>query len=161
MGEELYRKFGFKTVTEYIFLEGEIKSPTSCDANVRPYNASDFTPLMLLDRSISAEDRQQMLQNFMKNTLVYNNGSRITGYFLPDFDEGMILASTDQAGIALLKNKISFKSKCVLPKENETGITFLLSRGFRETNRAPRMILGPKIAWKPQSVFSRAGGFYG
>ena len=76
--------------------------------------------------------------------------------------EGKIIARSTEAGLALLNFKHSTSSrKSVLPIENTAGKDYLLSQGFQIINRAPRMILGPKIPWKPKLIFSRAGGFYG
>lgn len=77
-------------------------------------------------------------------------------------DEGTIIAGTKQAGLTLLQFKhIQGKRRTVLPEENQAGWDILKSTGFEYKTKAPRMALGEKIKWKPELIFSRAGGFYG
>ena len=162
MGEGVYRKLGFETVSEYLFFnEGSIKSEIE-DKNIRNFWDSDLKTLLKLDCKISGENREKMLTQFLSNALVYAADSRIIGFLLQEFGEGMIIADNIEAGIALLKFKHSQqKCKTVIPVENKKGAEFLLSFGFKIIDRAPRMALGEKITWKPELIFSRAGGFYG
>jgi len=48
-----------------------------------------------------------------------------------------------------------------VPSKNEAAIKFLLENNFHEFLRAPRMILGEKIIWKQECIFSRAAGYSG
>jgi len=162
MGEGLYRKFGFETVSEYLFFnEGTIRSEIQ-NKSIRCFNNSDLEEMLELDRRISGENREKMLTQFLSNACVYDADSQIHGFFLPEFKEGMIIADNNQAGTALLNFKHSQqKRKTVLPVENKKGMEFMLSHGFKIIDRAPRMVLGEDIQWKPELVFSRAGGFYG
>jgi len=162
MGEGLYRKFGFTTVSEYLFFEGGTFYPSDQIRNIRKYREANFEIIMDIDKYITSEERTNMLSQFLGNSWVYGSDTQIEGYFMSDFDEGMILATNDEVGLSLLLFKNSLqKRKNVLPIENKSGIEFLLSHGAQNVDRAPRMILGEKIEWKPELIFSRAGGFYG
>jgi len=162
MGEGLYRKFGFETVSEYLFFREKMLKTVAEYENIRPYKKSDLPAILSIDQHISAEKRSHMLSCFLSNSWVYDSGSAIEGFFLPDFEEGMIIAENDKAGLELLAFKHSLKkAKTVLPVENKTGTEFLFAHGFENYSMSPRMVLGKNINWKPQNIFSRAGGFYG
>ena len=162
MGESLYRKLGFQKVSEYLFFEGGDFPLHPQDRYIRQYRKSDMESILEIDRYVTAEKRSNMLQKFLRNIWVYSPGPHIEGFFMSDLDEGMILATNEQAGSALLAFKNSLeKRKNVLPTENRAGIECLLSHGAQNISSAARMILGDKIPWKPELVFSRAGGFFG
>lgn len=162
MGEGLYRRFGFKTVGNYIFFKCKKLDVNFDSSNIREFNPADLNAILELDKSVTGENRSQMLCQFLSHAWVYLNKNKIDGFFLPDFGEGMIIANDDKAGIALLTFKNTLKAgKCVLPDENQAGIIFLKTKGFNSFLKAPRMVLGEKIKWKPACIFSRAGGFYG
>jgi hypothetical protein len=72
------------------------------------------------------------------------------------------MATTEEAGLALMKLKYSKIEKAVLPGENHTGINFLKQHGFALSDtRGTRMILGQEVVWKPKQIFGRIGGNFG
>lgn len=162
MGEEMYRKFGFKPVSCYLFFENGILKQNSLDVHIRRYRESDLNTILYLDQQASGENRKNMIKQFLENAFVYHSKLEIQGFFLQDFGEGMIVASDNIAGIALLKFKHSIKKcKTVLPVESKSAIDFLSSNGFKTGIKVLRMVLGENIQWKPELIFSRSGGFYG
>jgi hypothetical protein len=162
MGEGLYRKFGFETVGEYIFFKGKRLNDNFSPMNIREFNEGDLKTILELDKFVTGENRSQMLQQYLSNAWVFATDSLIRGFFLKDFGEGTIIAADDEAGIALLSFKHHLNDgKSVLPNDNKSGIEYLTANGFNCFSRASRMALGEKVAWKPECVFSRAGGFYG
>jgi GNAT superfamily N-acetyltransferase len=162
MGENLYAKLGFKKSCLYNFFIGkQLDYPKK--ENIRKIEKSDYNNILKLDYDISGEYREQMIKQFFSSGYVYEekNSGIISGYFLPDLGDGVILASGNIAGIELLKFKHTLK-KCrtVLPEENYVGNEFLLDNRFELQNQAYRMVLGKEVNWKPQSVFCRIRGFY-
>jgi len=83
------------------------------------------------------------------------------GYYFPQPGEGLIVADTIEAGIALMKFKYSNVDKAVLPADNFAGIDFLKKNGFVEKSRCFRMARGHGLAWYPDKIFSRIGGNFG
>jgi ribosomal protein S18 acetylase RimI-like enzyme len=161
-GERIYRKFGFETVGEYLLFSEMSVGRDAEDASIREYRSGDYDALLRLDHDISGESRGDMISQFLSNALVYSADSSIEGFFLPGFDEEMIMAKSDRAGLALLEHKHNGrKCKTVVPRENEAAIGFLKSNGSEILSRIPRMMLGESIPWRPDRIFSRAGGFYG
>lgn len=163
MGENLYRKFGFETVSQYLFFQGAPSLNKITNPQIRPFTRSDFAGVLQLDQQISGENRSTMLQKFLENAWVsVSETGQVNGFLLAEFGEGMILAQDADVGLELLELKfILGKLKTVVPIENRRVREFLPARGFEQTLQAPRMLLGAAIAWHPEYVFSRAGGFYG
>ena len=160
LGFPLYEKMGFETITEYAFFRGTSKGyhPHS---NIRSFQKTDLPRITELDQIVSGEERMRMLEKFSSNIMVFEKNNNITGYFFQDFGEGMIIASDQEAGIELLKRKLqSGKIKTVIPVENHHCISFLKDIGFEHYNSAKRMILGKNFKWRPECIYSRAGGYY-
>ena len=86
----------------------------------------------------------------------------MTGFFLPCFGNGMILALDDEAGGELLR----FKHRgpggvSVLSEENEEGVMMLEQMGCRRVNRSTRMYLGSYATWHPRHTYSRGTTYAG
>jgi GNAT superfamily N-acetyltransferase len=164
LGEPVYSKLGFRVVSRYYFYKCsklKIKLDKKCLKNLP---SKDFINVLEIDKEISGEGRKNMLEQHKSNGWGYydSKSGDLRGYFLPDFGEGHIIAKDKQAGIELMKLKHSQKDcKTVLPEENKDGIKFLEANGFKKYSTAARMVLGEDIPWKPNSIYSRVGGFYG
>ena len=106
MGENLYEQLGFKKSNLYNFYIGKQLNYPIND-NIRLLNNSDFDEILKLDYSRSGEVRENMILQFISNGYVYveNNSGKILGYFLSDLGDGVVLASSNFAGIELLKLK--------------------------------------------------------
>ncbi len=161
-GRKLYERFGFETVDEYLRFDDVMVLQDVQNGNVRRYRKDDFERLMALDREVSGEDRSSMLAQFLEEARVYAPGPAVEGFFLPALDEGLIVAANDEAGLTLLELKHNRRRRrTVVPEENGAAVRYLSSMGCEVVSRIPRMILGEKISWRPELIFSRAGGFYG
>ncbi len=163
LGMPVYIKAGFKIVTEYLFLKREkswAEFPV-CE-NVVPFKDEYYPMIIRLDKLISGEQREQLIKEYLDNSMIYVENKEVKGYYLPDLGEGLIFAVTDNAGLELMKIKYSMIDKAVLPSDNVAGTDFLKHNGFIETDtKGTRMILGKNIDWKPEKIFSRIGGNYG
>jgi len=162
MGEKLYEKLGFKKSALYNFYKGE-KLTCSKNENIRSVKSSDFDDILKLDYSISGEYRKNMLQHYISSGFVYeeNKSKILSGYYIPELGDGVILASNENAGIELLKFKHSQKvCKTILPELNHTGNKILKESGFEIYNQSYRMVYGEEVNWKPKSVYCRIGGYY-
>jgi GNAT superfamily N-acetyltransferase len=163
LGFPVYKKAGFRVVTEYTYLMrdrpwGDLQiSPA-----IIPYEKGFYSEIMALDLQITGEDRRQLLADYLNNAYVFIENSSIKGLYLPELGEGPILADNENAGIELMKKKYAAVDKAVLPSDNKAGIEFLLGNGFElSATKGTRMIKGKDIQWFPQKIFSRIGGNYG
>jgi len=163
LGLTIYKKAGFRSVTEYVYLKREKswkKYPLS--DKLIPYRDKYYPMLMRLDRTVSGEDREILLKNYLGNSIIYLNNKKVMGYYMPGIGEGTIIAESEEAGLELMKLKLSKIDKCVLPSDNVVGIDFIKQNGFTESDtKGTRMILGTDIKWKPENIYSRIGGNYG
>ena len=163
LGLPIYKKAGFRIVTEYHYLK-RVKPwrDRPIAPNIFPYKNEFFPIILELDKKISGENRRSLLVDYLENTLVYIENNSIKGFYMPDLGEGLILAETNNAGIELMTIKYSKVNKAVLPCDNHAAIDFLKQNGFIVTDtRGTRMIRGKGIDWKSQQIFSRIGGNYG
>ncbi len=162
LGEPIYRRLGFAITSEYIFFRRE--DPMSATASrIRRMNAADELFVFALDRTITGEDRCAFLRQFLSGAWVHEStAGKVDGFFLPQMALGPVLADNDEAGLDLLRFRISQGRKnTVVPDSNAAAVAFLRSNGFVETDRAPRMALGEDVDWRPTLVFSRGSGYAG
>jgi GNAT superfamily N-acetyltransferase len=163
LGQPVYVRAGFRNVAEYIFLNRE--RPWEI-IPVSPF-ITDFTEkfrsdIYKMDLQATGEHREKLLAPFLTTAKLYVGDSRMTGYFIPELREGLIIAESDEAGFALMDVKYATADKAVLPADNRAGVEFLLKRGFADTGKkGTRMILGKDISWKPEMIYSRIGGNVG
>ena len=162
-GEPLYKKFGFETVSNYIFLER--KEPwieREVSDRIAPYESRFYSDIMRLDKEISGEEREPMLEKHIESSFVYLEGGVVRGFYMPTLGEGLIFAETTASGLALMSMKYAKSDIAVIPEDNEVGLAFLEQNGFGQTSkRRKRMILGKEIDWQSNKIYSRISGDYG
>ncbi len=163
MGEPVYKKLGFKVISNYLSLKRENPwKQTEISNDIIPYQHDYYSKILELDKEISGEDRMRLIESHIKNSMVYKENGEIKGFYIPDLGEGLVSAKDSKAGIELLKLKHGKVNKAVLPEENKTGINFLRENGFSKPEiKGKKMILGKSIYWKPECYYSRIGGNIG
>jgi GNAT superfamily N-acetyltransferase len=163
LGEPVYKKFGFRVVSDYIYLEREkpwIEKKVS--DKIFPYENNFYKKIMELDQKISGEEREPLLKKYIDSSFVYIDNKEIKGFLIPTLGEGQIFADTAEAGIELMNMKYATIVKAVIPFENQIALEFLKQNGFGiSETKGKRMILGNDLNWQPSKFFSRIGGDYG
>jgi len=163
LGEPVYKKAGFRFVSNYAYLLREsawINKDIS--NNFVLYSPNYYKQLIELDKEITGECRENILQHNLNHCLLYVENSILKGYYMPFLGEGAIYAHNDSVGLELMKLKYSIVDKAVVPSENKVAIDFLKKNGFVENDTTGiRMIFGDDIDWKPTCFFSRIGGNFG
>ena len=160
LGEPVYKKLGFDIQTHYAFFENGF-IPDEEFYQIKPFEQKYVGPLLALDHSISGENRIELFQNHFTHARLYIENNNLDGFYLPTLGEGLIIARTADAGLALMKNRYPDHKKICLPIDNRDGIDFLLKNGFKELRQASRMVLGDNFSWQASKVFSRIGGNLG
>lgn len=163
LGQSVYKKFGFKTVSNYIYLER--KEPW-IDKNISDkivaYESRFYAPIIKLDNQISGEEREPLLKDFIDNSFVYVEDEEVKGFYIPTLGEGQIFADTTEAGIELMKLKYAKSDIAVIPEDNKAGLQFLLNNGFGPSKTTgKRMILGNQVSWQANKYYSRISGDFG
>ena len=165
MGEPVYRKLGFETVASYLFFsKPDAASASISDSSVRPMISADVEAVFALDSNITAEARHPLLARCSDGGWVHVSPSGdLDGYHLPGIGNGLVIASNDDAGLALMRHKLSMGARAsVVPEANQVAADFLRSQGFVEALSAPRMALGgTDVNWQPGHVYCRGSGWCG
>ena len=164
MGKPVYQKLGFEINATYVFYKRELIAPTRNIANVREIRQQDFLSIKKLDKEVTGEDRFHFIERFFSTGWIYssNASGSISGYYLPDFGTGLIIARNADAGLELMKLRLnSGKTSAIIPGTNTSAREFLISEGFQEYRTIPRMILGNTVNWQPTLIFNRATGYCG
>ncbi len=163
LGEAVYRKIGFRKLTEYQCFDSEIDSHFNFSNSIRKLKISDLDSIYRLDQETNAENRTHLIHRYYKNGFGYfNNDNKLLGFYLPEFGRGLVLSRDEQAGIELLKLKHSNKGKrTLLPIENQIGIKLLENIGLKKGNKCSRMILGKENKWIPNNIYSYGSGYCG
>lgn len=160
-GMPVYYKLGFKTSINYSFYSCPKLQERNNFSNIRKIRKADHDQILTLDRLATSEDRKVFLGNFISDGWVYEEKG-IQGFYLPDFGAGFIVATNAEAGLSLLRCKLSKPAQTlVIPEENFAASGFLEQIGCTETTIAPRMFLGQETDWHPEMIFSRAAGYCG
>jgi hypothetical protein len=164
MGEPVYKKLGFKTSATYVFFRRESALQPQSVSNVREIRREDFKKIMKLDRMVTGEKRFNFIKRYFTTGLIYDSSKsdHISGLYLPNFGAGLIIAKDPTAGLTLMKLRFNQgQTKIAIPLQNTIAQEYLLSEGFKEYRRAPRMILGKDINWQPAMLYNRATGYCG
>ena len=164
MGEPIYKKLGFEIKSTYVFFKKESIIPIQHISRVREMRHEDFSAVKQLDREVTGEERFQFIERYFSTGWVYAGeaSSDIAGFYLPDFGAGLIIACTAEAGLELMKKRLTHgKTSAVVPAANAIAQEFLLSVGFQECRTAPRMILGNDVKWQPSMMYNRGTGYCG
>jgi hypothetical protein len=162
LGEPIYLTAGFRKMADYTFLKKNMNiENTDLHINISPYDDSWREQVLMLDKSITGEDRGKLIELHLLKSLLYIDNNHLKGYYIPSLGEGPIVAKEDYAGFELMKFKYASLDKAVIPANNISGIKFLKQLGFIETMRCSRMIMGKELTWQPERIFSRIGGNFG
>lgn len=165
MGKNIYSRLGFRESSTYEFLKINSDLPKYPEnKNIRRINDNDFDLLKEFDEEITGEKRFSFIKRYFPTGWLYQQkkSNNIQGVFLPDLGSGLIFANFPEIGLELIKFKLNLgKIRTVIPSENETALNFLKSQGFEISTKAPRMVLGYEVNWKPENVYNRATGYCG
>lgn len=160
MGEPLYRQLGFRRVSEYVFLKGG-KTTSDPETTLETYHPCFREAGLTMDREATSEDRRELLEPHWMNACFTMSDGELTGFYMPGLGEGFILATTPEAGLALLRRKHSSGAPGVIPEENRHAIGSLEANGFVEYRRGVRMAYGQPLCWHPERIYGRIGGNLG
>lgn len=162
LGEPVYKKLGFETETEYVFFRDLTKNiDWNASPEVVPYNPLFKDQIAAIDRMVSSEDRMFHLERFLATGFVHVTGNLVNGFYLPDFGDGLILATRLNAGLDLMKLRLAAKDNASFPIENVDALQFMHMNNFQEFRRAKRMRLGIERELNLKFVYNRIGGNVG
>jgi ribosomal protein S18 acetylase RimI-like enzyme len=175
-GLPMYERMGFRVEATYHQLEaGKLEAapllPTG--ARLRRMEPSDLPAVSDLDRRATAEDRQEPLRVLLEMNggwvLERNDGCEVTlaGFLLPaERAYGAVIAPRLEDGLFLLDLHRSVIAegatvRAGIPDAHGSAWRELQARGWRETWRAPRMLLGPAPEWRPDWIYGQINSAMG
>lgn len=160
-GYPVYEKIGFIKETEYAFFEKEDVLLQNISNNIKNYSECYEQEIYDLDKIVSGEERYPLINLYLEKSMLYIKDDKVLGFYIPELDEGLIIANNVEAGIELMKLRYSKTNKGVLPVDNLEGIQFLKNNGFKEIKRAKRMVYGNLYLWDKKCLFNRIAGNFG
>ena len=163
LGEPLYKKLGFKKLTDYRCFDSDADVDFKYSNSIRELTHSDLPSVYKLDKEANDENRKHLIGKFYQKGLGYfSKDNELLGCYLPNFGRGLVLSTDEKVGIKLLKIKHSEAGRItLLPIENQAAIDFFENSELKEGDRCSKMILGKMNNWKPEFVFSYASGYCG
>lgn len=163
LGAPVYRRIGFQKVSEYLCFDFTLTGYQGPPNSIRRLQASDLEAVYQLDRAATDEDRLHLLNKYYDTALGYfGDTNDLLGFYLPDFARGLVVATTENAGIALLQLKHSRAGqRTMIPVKNKAGLAYLETVSQKTNVTALRMTLGKANKWKPTTIYSYAGGYCG
>ena len=80
LGEAVYKKLGFRKLTEYVSFDSEIDNDFNFPNSVRKLELSDLESIYKLDLETNSEDRTHLIHKFYNNGFGYFNVYRFTKF---------------------------------------------------------------------------------
>jgi hypothetical protein len=87
----------------------------------------------------------------------------IQGFYAPTFNDGPVIARTEEAGTQLLCLKHQEPGRrTVVPMDNQAAHRFMQEKGYEVTGYAlTRMVWGESINWQPTCIYGQIHGSFG
>ncbi len=162
MGEPVYRKLGFTLREMYINYKAPDKLPQIESSDVYHYHPDDFESIISIDKQITGENRLEFLKMFINNCFVFKPKETVEGFLLIDLGMGLIQAQNNQAGLALMNQKVLLgKKDFIIPESNVVARDYLKSLGYFSGIRIPSMVFGQNLFTDFSAIYSRGTGYSG
>lgn len=162
-GYPVYKKLGFAEESMYVVMvrSKDPKRTNTENGNIVKATAEHVNDILEMDRVSSGERRAELLLPILSNCYVYQEHGSVLGFYLPQFGDGGVTATTEEAGIALLQERTKEERRIYVPEENHVAYEYLRDNGYDEIKRIHRMVLGDRFPRNPRNCYSRIGGFAG
>lgn len=162
LGEPVYEKIGFEIETEYLFYNNvQPINNYIPSSNILPYNQIFHDQILHMDQYVSGENRMFHFEQYLSNACLYVDNNRVEGYYIPDFQEGLIIATSSKAGIELMTSRLMTKENVVFPIDNIEAIAFMRIQGLEPFKTAKRMRLGEIRTVAYSKIYNRIAGSIG
>lgn len=162
LGAPVYARVGFLDDGAYEFYQmpGPLKSE-SMPSEIVPIHPAHWASILELDRIATGEHRISLISRHLPQGFAYLEDGELTGYYLPTWGDGLIVAKSEAAGKAFLKTRLEKKDIACLPVENIHASNLLSEFGAKPFRTIRKMRFGPARDWKPEYIYNRIGGNLG
>jgi predicted N-acetyltransferase YhbS len=163
-GRPLYERFGFEVQTWYRILEAPGLDDDAIDPRIRPYRPTDLAAMAELSAAATGEDRTHLLAAFASpetaQCLVRDDGTLGAFVVRAPWGGGSTIAPRLADAEAILHSRrvghgSDQRVRAGLLAENEAGLERLLATGWTEAWRAPRLIRGDPLRWRPEAIWGQ------
>lgn len=164
-GRRLYEQLGFEVQTWYRTMEapGLPAGSAAADPRLRPFHPGDLDAMTALDRVATGEDRREVIA-----ALATTDGARVlqgddgpAGFVIrAPWGGGATVASNVRDALTILHARRlasgpDKRVRCGILLENSTGAEVLEASGWTEAWRAPRLIRGAPLDWRPDHIWGQ------
>lgn len=177
-GRPMYERMGFRLVTHYHQLQADhLPEPPElpAGARVRTIGPADLEAVFGLDRLATGENRSVPVGllaeagGWVLEDAAFEpaEAANLRGFLLPaERAYGPIIAPRFEDGLFLLDwhRHVVPEGEWVragVPHEHGRAWQELQTRGWQETWRAPRLILGPDVEWRPEWIWGQINSAMG
>jgi GNAT superfamily N-acetyltransferase len=162
MGKPIYDKLGFHSEITFVLYLPTQPATKELIQDIIPITEIDYEQVLLVDRFVTGEDRSLLLADCWADSVKYIENGEITGYFLPNYGIGSLIATTEKAAENLVDYKCqSSKPDFIFPERNTFCRKLLENRQYKYEKNYPRMVYGKPLDFHPDFVFCRGTGYSG
>ena len=172
-GRPLYEGLGFEVQTWYRTMEapslgaGHRAGPSAdfddAATRLRDFRPDDLGAITELDRIATGEDRSTALAMLVElgSARVVEREGRVVGFLArAPWGGGATIAPRHEDALELIEARRRAaapqrRTRCGILLENEIGAEALLARGWTEAWRAPRLIRGELLDWRPDQIWGQ------
>ena len=164
-GRPLYEKLGFEVQTWYRTMEapGLPADSAPTDPRIRPFHANDLEAMAALDRRATGEDRSVVIAALASpdGTRVLDGDGGPAGFVIrAPWGGGATIAPEVPDALAILHARRlasgpDRRVRCGILLDNAVGAEALEADGWTEAWRAPRLVRGAPLVWRPEQIWGQ------
>ena len=164
-GRPMYERLGFDVQTWYRTMEapGMPAGSPPADPRIRPFQPDDLDAMAALDRQATGEDRRDVLATLASadGTRILDGGDVPAGFVIraPWGGGATVAPSVSDALTILQARRLAAgpdkRVRCGILLENAAGAEALEADGWTEAWRAPRLIRGAALDWRPEHIWGQ------
>ena len=172
-GRPLYEHLGFEVQSWYVTLEADGLAPSETDqtadgsrhgAGPRLFTPRDLPAMAGLDRAATGEDRAHLLAAFAEPgsaRVLDGEDGGIAGFVVRgSWGGGATIAPSALDALQILRGRRvaagpARKVRAGVLADNVEGLALLTANGWKEAWRAPRLIRGEPLQWRPTHIWGQ------
>lgn len=164
-GQPLYEKLGFEVQTWYRTMEapGLPAEAAGADPRIRAYRSDDLDAIATLDQRATGEDRRRVIDALATadGTRVLDGEEGLAGFIIrAPWGGGATVAPRVGDALTILHARRlasgpDKRVRCGILLENAAGAEALEADGWTEAWRAPRLIRGAPLDWRPEHIWGQ------
>jgi GNAT superfamily N-acetyltransferase len=170
-GRPMYERLGFEVQDWYRIVEAPgLPGGTPVDPRIRSYEETDLAAMAALDAEATGEDRTHLLRAFAgeaTSRVLEAGGGGVGGFVVrARWGGGATIAPRIEDACAILDARRVAQGpdgrvRAGLLSGNKNGIEHLLANGWTDAWRAPRLVRGAALTWRPEAIWGQFNHAFG